>query len=695
MLDPNTHLKDRYRILEKIGRGGFGTVYKAVDEVLSCTVAIKEIREGFGQQEKFKKAFEREAKLLRNLKHECLPRVTDYFSHDNSLFLVMDFIEGDDFAVLLKSRLTSRGPFTVSELLPFADRVLSALEYLHTLPEPIIHRDLKPANIKLGTDGCIYLLDFGLAKGAAGQMSTIRDGDSSINVSWGTPPYAPLEQVQDTGSQPQSDIYGFGATIYHLLTGQVPIPAAQRDEIIQRGLADPLKPAHEVNPTIPVAISQLIERAMTIRWWDRLASAKEMRVALSNAAGDLTDTQPQPLGGVTPLGPASTEKARPQPPTAVRAKFDTSTNSTDAIAGSGRVSRRVIIGSLAAVLIAVFAVGSWWAAKRFQWFTRAETSVAGFRLMPALTEHKAIVWAIAFSHDGRKAASGDNDGRIILWDTSANPWIPTFLIGPEIPVYSVAFSRDGTILASAGNDRAITLWDVRDVRKGTRISSLEDGPKSIFRVAFNPDASAGNLIASISGSDPRVGGDEIRLWRRERDDWRPTRLAYTSGGNLYAVAFSPDGKILAGAGDGTKIIFWDLTNSTQRTELSIDQPANEFVNELIFSPDGKYLAAGSSDGSIRLWRRTEAWVQEPQISNEHGRVITALAFSPDSTTIVSASGIRNRTIRRRNILTGISERLTTDSDTVSLALAFSPDGKTLVSGGQDGRISIWQVGTDQ
>jgi len=669
MLTPDTHLKDRYRILHQIGRGGFGTVYKAVDEVLSCSVAIKETREDVVTNDKIKKAFEREAKLLRNLKHECLPRVTDYFFHDNSQFLVMDFIEGEDLGALLKRRLPSGGPFTVAEILPWADRILSALAYLHNLPEPIIHRDIKPANIKLGNDGGIYLLDFGLAKGSTGQMSTIREDESTFSLAAFSHAYAPLEQRQETGTQPQSDIYAFGATLYHLLTGQIPITASNRDEEVQRGLPDPLKPAHEINPAIPIAISQVIEHAMTIRWWDRLASAKEMRVALTTAAGDLDSTRSQPPAGIV------------------------QTNSTQAIIKPPRVVRPWMIGSVALVLVAILAVGSWWAVNRFQWFARASpaqstTPTPGFRLRPeALTDHKAKVWAIAFSRSDNLAASGDDQGKIILWNT--NTWTPQFLRAPQTPVYSLAFSPDGKILASGGQDKEIRLWNAQT---RTQTSSLQDGAKSIFRVAFSPDNSFGNVIASISGSDPEKGGDEIRLWH-ERDAWRPVRLTYNYQNKLYALAFSPDGKILAAAGYGNKIILWDLPNNQRRPDVWMYEPDEGFVNKLVFSPDGKYLAAGKSDGSINLVQIQDWALERP--FNEHGTNITALAFSPDSTTIVSASGYVNPTLWQRNILTGKAERLPTNSNAVLLSLAFSPDGKTLLSGGEDGTINIWQVGANQ
>ena len=113
-----------------------------------------------------------------------------------------------------------------------------------------------------------------------------------------------------------------------------------------------------------------------------------------------------------------------------------------------------IVGGLALVLLAVVAVGSWWAVNRFQWFARADsTSIAGFQLNPPLTDHKTKVWTIDFSRDGNLAASGDDGGQIIVWNTNANPWAPQYLPLGKTPVYSLAFSPDGTMLASGGQDK--------------------------------------------------------------------------------------------------------------------------------------------------------------------------------------------------------------------------------------------------
>ena len=161
MLEPNQILQGRYRIIESIGRGGMGAVYKAMDTRLHAIVALKQT---LVSGEAPRRAFEREAQLLAGLRHPALPKVSDHFVEEDGQFLVMEFIPGDDLGTLLSKRA---GPFPVADVLRWADVLLDALEYLHGHTPPIIHRDIKPQNLKLTDRGEIILLDFGLAKGAA------------------------------------------------------------------------------------------------------------------------------------------------------------------------------------------------------------------------------------------------------------------------------------------------------------------------------------------------------------------------------------------------------------------------------------------------------------------------------------------------------------------------------------------------
>lgn len=267
-LAPNDLLQGRYRIQTLIAQGGMGAVYRAVDERLGNTVALKQT---LMSDPTLRAAFEREARLLANLHHPALPVVSDHFTEGSGQFLVMQYIPGDDLATLLAAR---SGPFTLTEVTPWADRLLDALDYLHAQTPPIIHRDLKPQNLKLTPRGEIVLLDFGLAKGQIGSTQ-----GSAPSLFGYTPQYAPLEQIQGTGTDPRSDLYAFGATCYQLLTGSAPPDALTRAAALVAGNPDPLRPAHLLNPSLPLALSDLLQTCMAQAPTQRPASAAVLRQA--------------------------------------------------------------------------------------------------------------------------------------------------------------------------------------------------------------------------------------------------------------------------------------------------------------------------------------------------------------------------------------------------------------------------------
>jgi serine/threonine protein kinase len=275
MLAPDTLLQNRYLVVRPIGKGGMGAVYLAKDQRLRSTVALKET---FFEDEHLRKAFEREAALLANLRHPALPRVIDHFNEDQGQFLVMEFIGGEDLEEMFKSR---QGAFSQKEVLGWADQLLDALDYLHTQEPPIIHRDIKPQNLKLTSRGQIVLLDFGLAKGSAGEMSKVAGTGSILGY---TPTYAPLEQIHSTGTDPRSDLYSLSATLYHLLTGATPPDALSRASAVIGGHTDPLRPAHEINPQVSPAVSAALAHAMALHSEQRPATASEMRRELSEAS---------------------------------------------------------------------------------------------------------------------------------------------------------------------------------------------------------------------------------------------------------------------------------------------------------------------------------------------------------------------------------------------------------------------------
>lgn len=305
MLKSNTLLQNRYLIIRLLAQGGMGAVYEAVDQRLNNTVALKET---FFTDEDMRRAFHREAALLATLRHPALPKVIDHFTEGEGQFLVMEYIGGDDLARLLK---LSGKPIPLRDVLVWADQLLGVLDYLHQQRQPIIHRDIKPQNLKLNERGEIILLDFGLAKEA-----TLGSGIANPSVRGYTLVYAPIEQIQGTGTDPRSDLYSAAATLYHLMTGITPADALARATSFIQGQPDPLRPANEINPRIPPAIAAVLEQALSQDRNRRPATAGAFREQLRSAPlqnGVVAQTPPpaQPTVPPTPLFHSHPQPATP------------------------------------------------------------------------------------------------------------------------------------------------------------------------------------------------------------------------------------------------------------------------------------------------------------------------------------------------------------------------------------------------
>lgn len=274
-------LQNRYRILRKLGRGGMGEVFEAIDERLRTRVAVKRrsISEGL------RDAFEREACLLANLNHPAIPVVSDYFFDGKDQFLVMRFVDGPDFAERLRTIHTH---FELKEVLKWTDQMLDALEYLHSHSPPILHRDIKPANLKLGNTGQLILLDFGLAKGALGQMSTLVNDASVVGY---TRNYAPLEQILGMPTDARSDLYALSATLYHLLARVSPTDAAERHYALDQGKPDPLELVSTHNPGIGVSLAGILTKGLALRSNDRYQSARDLREDLKTVADEIANLE--------------------------------------------------------------------------------------------------------------------------------------------------------------------------------------------------------------------------------------------------------------------------------------------------------------------------------------------------------------------------------------------------------------------
>lgn len=277
MVPANTILHGRYRIVQQLSKGGMGAVYQAIDETLNCVIAIKE---ALVVSKRDLTAFKREAQLLANLNHPALPKVTDYFVEGNGEFLVMQFIPGHDLADLMSIR---ERPFAVKQVVNWAETLLDALDELHSRKPPVIHRDIKPANLKHTPTGRIILLDFGLAKGSAGQMSTLHYDESGYSLRGYTKHYAPLEQIKNSGTDCRSDIYSLGATLWSLLTAKLPPDSSLRAAEKAEGRPDPLRDANELNPDVPPELAAVLRRAMSLNRSNRPATAAFMKKLIREA----------------------------------------------------------------------------------------------------------------------------------------------------------------------------------------------------------------------------------------------------------------------------------------------------------------------------------------------------------------------------------------------------------------------------
>jgi serine/threonine protein kinase len=269
-LETGSVLNNRYRMVKQLGKGGFGAVYRAWDTSLEKPCAIKE---NLGTTDEAQRQFRREATILANVVHPNLPRVTDHFIiPGQGQYLVMDYVEGEDLQSMLEH---TGGPLPTQQVLSWLGQVCDALSYLHSQNPPIIHRDVKPANIRITPGGQAMLVDFGIAKIFDPHMKTTT-GARAV-----TPGFSPPEQYGQGTTDARSDIYALGATIYALLTNQIPPDSVN---LISGGAAP--RPTQELNRQVPAYVSNAITRAMQVNRTARFDNAREFKAALLGFKAD-------------------------------------------------------------------------------------------------------------------------------------------------------------------------------------------------------------------------------------------------------------------------------------------------------------------------------------------------------------------------------------------------------------------------
>jgi eukaryotic-like serine/threonine-protein kinase len=285
---------ERYVIERLLGKGGFSAVYLVRDRRdRQRLFALKEV---INPDERDRERFIFEGELLKRLDHRSLPHVYQVFENDKlkRVYILMDYIKGRDLKALREEQPEKR--FSLPLVMALMAPIVDAIMYLHRQDPPIVHRDIKPANIivPVGAYEAI-LVDFGSAK------ESLPDETTDI-IRHGSPGYAPLEQYRG-GTNPQTDIYGLGATFYTLLTGTIPADAIIRAEASKR--FDPLEPAHLIVPEVTWAVATVIERAMSISREDRFETVDQFWQELTAYAPKQQENRAALIAGIT---------SRPLPP---------------------------------------------------------------------------------------------------------------------------------------------------------------------------------------------------------------------------------------------------------------------------------------------------------------------------------------------------------------------------------------------
>lgn len=265
-LEQGALLIDRYRVIEVLGQGGMGSIYRAVDENLGVEVAIKE---NMFAIDDYARQFRREALILANLRHPNLPRVSDHFTvDDQGQYLIMDYIEGED----LQERMERIGQLPEEEVIYLGATICDALAYMHSHDPVVLHRDIKPANVRIRPNGGVYLVDFGLAKIMHGNQTTTT-GARAMTMG-----FSPPEQYGAARTDARTDIYSLGATLYTALTGFTP-----EDSLAQTMDQEELTPVRDRNPHVSRRVAEAVEKALQVHPNDRFQMAVEFKNELLKA----------------------------------------------------------------------------------------------------------------------------------------------------------------------------------------------------------------------------------------------------------------------------------------------------------------------------------------------------------------------------------------------------------------------------
>lgn len=647
-------LRNRFRVIRVLSdEGGFGRTYLSEDkDKLNERCVIKQLApkfQGTWSQKKAVELFAEEAKRLQELgEHPQIPTLIAYFEQDNCLYLVQQFVDGHN----LLNEMQQRRAYKPGEIQAILLDLLPVLQFIHD--RGVIHRDLKPENIiRCRSDGRLSLIDFGSSKQLTAQVQ------NKTGTSIGSHGYSPLEQIRDGKAYPASDLFGLGATCFHLLTGISPFQLWMEHGYgwvnnWREYLRSPL------NAELDLVFDRLLQ--------------KDLKQRYQSAQDVIKDLMPKQILALPAAGKSSGKL--PVTQTTYLAKLP-----------KKFIFLRTVV--VVSSFILLFGFGDSWYQQSRRIYSSLSTRLSqrspsqseavlghsqkmnwgNFSLANTLTGHENSVVSIAVNPNGKTIVSCGGDRTIKVWDLSKGEVIST-LKGHSQKVNVVAISPDGKTLVSGSDDNNIKVWNLTT---GKEIHTIEGHSDSVHALAISLD---GKTL--VSGSDDKT----VKVWNLGTGRLIRTFIGHTFW--VRSVTISPDNRTVASGSFDKTIKIWTLTKENAIRTLTGN---SETVTAVAISPDGTILASASRDRTIKLWSLATGKRIRTLVGS--AETVTSIAFSPDDITLVSGS--RDRTIKLWNWSTGENIRTLTGHENTVTSVNFTPDGKTIVSGSEDNTVRIWRV----
>ena len=632
----------KYEIIEELGKGGFGTVYKAEDRALGRIVALKVLHPELMIYPSFLEQFRKEAKISASLDHPNLVTIYDFTEIEGRQIIVLKYMSGGS----LKDLLNREGKLSLEHSFQLMGQICNALDYAHS--KSIIHRDLKPGNILLDDIGAAHISDLGFAK-------VVRDNASlSMSVSGGivgTPAYMSPEIWRNKKIGPQSDIYSLGCILYEMLTAKVLFDGETPAESMTKHLVD----GPQYSDELPIEIKNLLDQALAQNPDNRLIDAKAFLKELQTAINPIPTPEPAPaLDNFEKEEEQSSVSISEEPVEEDQPLLEQTIDNNKE--ESDREDIKQIDEDVENRKPSL------------------ETSLNQTKKQEIFS-HTGSVNCLVWLPDGKTLVSAGNDKRVCLLNTE-NRTKKGVLNGHMHGVNSLACSPDGILIASGGADGTILLWNTQELKNLFTFKpwlELKSHQYSMNSLSFSPD---GNLLAS-SGLD-----GTIKVWDITKGDKNHSILVHSNIAGCV-VKWSPNSSTLASAGDDGKIILWDGQEGSIITELI---PSGSSIRALAWSPDGKYFASGGIDKTISVWDVPSRRIVSSL--NRHTDIILDLAWSFDGKFLASYS-ISNSIILWD--MDKMREKLNLMQSSPISSLAWSPINNTLASGGRRGAISLWDL----